>query len=35
MIQKKVFGRIQAFIGSKSIYNEVLRVEGNLQKQGY
>lgn len=31
----KVFGGIQAFLGSESIYIEALWVEKNLQKQGY
>ena len=31
----KVFGGIQAFMGTESIYIDVLWVEGNLQKQGY
>lgn len=31
----KVFGGIQAFLGSESIYIETLWVEKNLQKQGY
>lgn len=31
----KVFGGIQAFIGTESIYIDVLWVEENLQKQGY
>lgn len=31
----KVFGGIQAFLGSESIYIETLWVERNLQKQGY
>lgn len=31
----KVFGGIQAFIDSESIYIDLLWVEGNLQKQGY
>lgn len=31
----KVFGGIQAFLGSESIYIEALWVERNLQKQGY
>jgi GNAT superfamily N-acetyltransferase len=31
----KVFGGIQAFLGSESIYIDVLWVERNLQKQGY
>lgn len=33
--QAKVFGGIQAFIGSESIYIDVLWVEGDLQKKGY
>jgi len=33
--QGKVFGGIQAFMGTESIYIDVLWVEGNLQKQGY
>lgn len=31
----KVFGGIQAFLGTESLYIDVLWVEGNLQKQGY
>ncbi len=31
----KVFGGIQAFLGTESIYIDVLWVEGNLKKQGY
>ncbi|MBS0624382.1 MAG: GNAT family N-acetyltransferase [Verrucomicrobia bacterium] len=31
----KVCGGIQAFLGSESIYIEILWVERNLQKQGY
>ncbi len=31
----KVFGGILAFLGSESIYIDVLWVEENLQKQGY
>lgn len=31
----KVFGGLQAFLGSESIYIDVLWVETNLQKQGY
>lgn len=31
----KVFGGIQAFMGTDSIYIDVLQVEGSLQKQGY
>ena len=31
----KVFGGIQAFLGTESVYIDVLWVEGNLQKQGY
>jgi GNAT superfamily N-acetyltransferase len=31
----RVFGGLQAFLGSESIYIETLWVEGNLQKQGY
>jgi GNAT superfamily N-acetyltransferase/ketosteroid isomerase-like protein len=31
----KVFGGIQAFLGTESVYIEVLWVTGNLQKQGY
>jgi len=31
----KVFGGIQAFMGTESIYIDVLWVEENLQKQGY
>ena len=31
----KVFGGIQAFIDSESIYIDVLWVEGSLQKEGY
>jgi GNAT superfamily N-acetyltransferase len=31
----KVFGGIQAFLGTESIYIDVLWVEENLQKQGY
>ena len=31
----KVFGGIQAFMGTESIYIDVLWVERNLQKQGY
>jgi hypothetical protein len=30
----KVFGGIQAFLGTESVYIDVLWVEGNLQKQG-
>lgn len=30
-----IFGGIQAFLGSESIYIELLWIEGNLQKQGY
>lgn len=33
--QGKVFGGIQAFIGSESIYIDVLWVEASLQKKGY
>ena len=33
--QEKVFGGIQAFMDTESIYIDVLWVEGNLQKQGY
>ena len=31
----KVFGGIQAFLGTESVYIDVLWVEENLQKQGY
>ena len=31
----KVFGGIQAFLDTESVYIDVLWVEGNLQKQGY
>lgn len=31
----KVFGGIQAFLGTESIYIDILWVEKNLQKQGY
>jgi GNAT superfamily N-acetyltransferase len=31
----KVFGGIQAFLGSESVYIDVLWVEENLQNQGY
>ncbi len=31
----KVFGGIQAFLGTESVYIDVLWVEGNIQKQGY
>ncbi|MBA3956798.1 MAG: GNAT family N-acetyltransferase [Parachlamydiaceae bacterium] len=31
----KVFGGIQAFLGTESIYIDTLWVEGNLRKQGY
>jgi GNAT superfamily N-acetyltransferase len=31
----KVFGWIQAFLDSESVYIDALWVEGNLQKQGY
>jgi chloramphenicol 3-O phosphotransferase len=31
----KIFGGIQAFMGTESIYIDVLWVEGSLQKQGY
>ena len=31
----KVFGGIQAFMGTESIYIDVLWIERNLQKQGY
>ena len=31
----KIFGGLQAFLGSESIYIETLWVERNLQKQGY
>ncbi|MBA3816069.1 MAG: GNAT family N-acetyltransferase [Parachlamydiaceae bacterium] len=31
----KVFGGIQAFMGTESIYIDVLWIEGSLQKQGY
>jgi len=31
----KVFGGIQAFLGTESVYIDVLWVEKNLQKQGY
>lgn len=33
--QAKVLGGIQAFLGSESIYIDVLWVDGSLQKQGY
>lgn len=33
--KQKVFGGIQAFLGTESIYIDVLWVEKNLQKQGY
>lgn len=33
--QGKVFGGMQAFLGTESIYIDVLWVEGDLQKQGY
>lgn len=33
--QGKVFGGIQAFLGSESIYVDLLWVEGSLQKHGY
>lgn len=32
---EKVFGGIQAFLGTESVYIDVLWVEKNLQKQGY
>jgi GNAT superfamily N-acetyltransferase len=31
----KVFGGLQAFLGSEAIYIDTLWVEGSLQKQGY
>ena len=31
----KIFGGIQAFLGTESVYIETLWVEQNLQKQGY
>jgi GNAT superfamily N-acetyltransferase len=31
----KVFGGIQAFVGSESIYIDILWIEKTLQKQGY
>lgn len=31
----KVVGGIQAFLGTESIYIDVLWIEGNLQRQGY
>lgn len=31
----KVFGGIQAFLGTETVYIEILWVESNLQKQGY
>jgi GNAT superfamily N-acetyltransferase len=31
----KIFGGIQAYIGSESVYIELLWVEGDLQNQGY
>jgi len=33
--QELVFGGIQAFLGTESIYIDLLWVEGSLQKQGY
>lgn len=31
----KIFGGMQAFLGTESVYIEILWVEKNLQKQGY